>query len=142
MSVDYSTVVIDQMRSKYDDAFYKELGLDTRTTRYLEFVCADVTKDLSMFPDGSFDLIICKATFDAILSSAGSVANAKLVVKECNRILADNHGILFLVTFGNPDSRVAYLEHQGELSFYWQGVSVHIAPRMTSNSRELPVSAK
>jgi SAM-dependent methyltransferase len=132
VNVDFSPVVIGQMKAKYDDAFYQHLGLNKSC---MEFVCADITKGLDCFQDGSFDLIICKATFDAVLSSAGSIANGKQVIRDCNRLLADNHGVFMLVTFGNPDSRVEFLEHQGDLSYYWQGVSVHT---VTRSSKELP----
>eukprot|EP00980_Cylindrotheca_fusiformis_P013086 scaffold3281_cov129-Cylindrotheca_fusiformis.AAC.5 len=123
-NVDFSSVVIDQMKTKY-----------SKQSENLDFVCADITKGLP-FEDKSFDLIICKGTFDAILTSAGSVINAKLVVSECNRVLANGHGVLFLVSHGNPDSRVVFLEHDNDLSYYWQEVSVHtVARRSDKNTK-------
>lgn len=115
-NVDFSRTVIEQMQEKYKS--YSE---------FMDFVCVDITNGLP-FEDKTIDLIICKGTFDALLTSAGSVANAKFVVSECSRLLANGHGILFLVTFGNPDARIVFLEGDGcdgegcNLHFYWSSV--------------------
>ena len=58
INIDFSSVVIEQMKKKYDD--YSDS---------MEFICADITKSLP-FSDESFDLIICKGTLDAILTSS------------------------------------------------------------------------
>lgn len=121
-NVDFSSVVIDKMKKKYKENSEK-----------LDFVCADITKGLP-FEDKSFDLIICKGTFDAILTSSGSVTDAKLMVSECNRVLNNGHGILFLVSSGNPDSRVVFLERDNDLSYYWQEVSVHTVARGSNSN--------
>ena len=80
VNIDFSSVVIEQMKKKYKD--YSDS---------MKFICADITKGIP-FSDGSFDLIICKGTFDAILTSSGSVCSAKILVSECSRVLANGHG--------------------------------------------------
>lgn len=124
VNLDFSDIVVSQMKQKYDDSFYQ--GLPLSDGKRMEFVCADMTERLP-FENESFDLIICKASFDAALS--GSKANIRSVVGEIHRLLAYGHGIFFLVTNGNPDSRLEYLEYKSELSHYWQGVSVNFLPK-------------
>ena len=119
-NVDFSPVVIEQMKKKYANAaFAKKYDCPE-----MKFVCADITEGFP-FDDKSFDLIVCKGTLDAILCGEGSVASAKMVIAECSRVLANGHGVLFLVSNGNPDSRVEFLEHENDLSFYWKEVSIH-----------------
>jgi ubiquinone/menaquinone biosynthesis C-methylase UbiE len=119
VNVDFSSVVIDQMNKKYDEKHKRE-GKQLFGPK-MKFVCADITKGIP-FEDESFDLIICKGTLDSILCSNGSTSNAKYVVSECARVLASGYGILFLVSYANPDSRVEYLEVDNDLSFYWNQV--------------------
>jgi SAM-dependent methyltransferase len=138
-NVDFSSVVIQQMQSRYGTHFYNQYP----RAESMDFICADITQTLP-FEDASFDLIVCKGTLDAVLCSAGSKANALSMVRECHRLLAPGHGIFFLVTNGNPDNRIEYLEHQNQLNHYWRGVSVHILPKLTSTSTtqdEKPVYA-
>ena len=81
-------------------------------------------------------MIICKGIFDAVLCSAGSVFNIRRMVKECLRLLNDDGGVLMVVTYGNPDNRVVFLEDEdGEIETYWQGVSVHTVPSMVRSRK-------
>lgn len=127
VNVDFSSVVIAAMEKKYGNHFYQHLG-SSRVTNKMRFICADVTQPLP-YDDASFDLIICKGVLDAILCSDGSKGNALSCIQECHRLMAPGHGILFVVTNGNPDNRLEYLEHRNSLSHYWRGVSVHTAPK-------------
>jgi EEF1A lysine methyltransferase 4 len=122
MCVDFSQVVIDQMKSKYSKHFYDHLP---QPHGHMEFLCADVTKPLDFAADGSFDLVICKATMDVVLCSTGSKNAALAMVQESARVLCPHHGIFFLVTNGNSDNRLEYLERQNDLTFYWHGVGIH-----------------
>jgi SAM-dependent methyltransferase len=124
VNVDFSPVAIEQMKERYNDKFYHRF----HNPRKMEFLCSDVTQPLP-FEDKSFDLIICKGTFDAVLCSSGSVANANRMIEESVRLLANGHGVFFLVSYANPDSRVVFLERQNDLSYYWQEVSTHTVSR-------------
>lgn len=131
-NVDFSKVVIEQMKERYDEDFYKQMetsyknaagsNSSNNSVKPMEFVCADVTSSLP-FEDGSFDVIVCKGTLDAILSSAGSIASAKRMMHECCRLLADEHGALVIVSHASPDNRLVFLENSGDE--WWAGLNVH-----------------
>jgi SAM-dependent methyltransferase len=131
VNVDFSSVVIDQMRAKYGPALYQKgfgAGLPGGAPPMMEWLLADITRPLP-FEAGSFDLIVCKGSFDAVLCGAGSRFSILRVVRECVRLLAPETGIFFLVTHGNPDSRVEYLEYENDLYHYWSSVQVHTVAR-------------
>jgi SAM-dependent methyltransferase len=118
LNVDFSPSVIHQLQQAYPDVPQNGQGVG-----HLDFVCADITLPLDFLPSASFDLILCKGALDAVLCQ--SRTGALSMIRECARLLAPGHGILALVTSGNPDCRLEYLEHENSLSFYWRGVSVH-----------------
>lgn len=128
VNVDYSSVVIDQMIKKHDTI---DEGEEKQAT--MRYVCADITHGLP-FDDGSFDLIICKGTFDAILCSNGSVSSIKRLVAECDRVLAHGHGCLIVVTHGNPDNRVVFLEHENDPTYYWKGICIATVPKRNKDT--------
>lgn len=123
-NVDWSAKVIQQMKQKYSQHFYQHLPI--KVAAPMNFVCADMTRPLD-FPDSAFDLIVCKGSLDAVLCR--SKGDALRAVEECHRLLAPGHGIFFVVTNGNPDNRLEYLEHQHSLAHYWRGVSVQMVPK-------------
>jgi SAM-dependent methyltransferase len=118
LNVDFSPSVIHQLQQAYPAVPQNGQGVGR-----LDFVCADITLPLDFLPSASFDLILCKGALDAVLCQ--SRTGALSMIRECARLLAPGHGILVLVTSGNPDCRLEYLEHENSLSFYWRGVSVH-----------------
>ena len=156
-NIDYSTVVIEQMREKYNDEFYKKLqsrvdrerklnnnnnnakkkdgkpdgDSNTNTNKVqlqqMKFECADLTKPLP-FADGSFDLIMCKGALDSILCSNGSVSSARLMMEECSRVLDPTNGVMFVVTYGNPENRLVYFENK-ENEWWNGGVDVQTVPK-------------
>lgn len=149
--LDYSSVVIDQMKKRYNDQYYQHLffgphaaaanlNIDNNNNKSkqvpkMDFLCLDVTQTPLPFDGGSFDLIICKGLFDALLCSANSVFNVRRFVKDCLRLLNDNGGALMICTYGNPDNRVVFLEdEEGDLTTYWAGVHLHKVPSRIRNS--------
>ena len=61
------------------------------------------------FPSSSFDAVLDKGTLDAILCGADSNRHATQMLEECQRVLKPS-GSLFLITYGQPVSRLSYLE--------------------------------
>ena len=118
------------MQQRYNDEYYHNLlGEVPDPSAKMQFLCHDITKSPLPFENGSFDLIICKGIFDAILCSAGSTANIRRLVQESLRLLCDDGGVLFVCTYGNPDNRVVFLEDEkGDLDTYWQRVGIHYVP--------------
>ena len=80
-SIDFSSIVIDQMKEKYTDDWHRNLFANLRHERKLgeddssntaqppqkmTFEVMDLTKKLK-FANNTFDLIVCKGTLDAVL---------------------------------------------------------------------------
>jgi ubiquinone/menaquinone biosynthesis C-methylase UbiE len=61
------------------------------------------------FDDCSFDVLIDKGTLDAILCGAESARHATAMLTECARVMKGD-GVLCIVTYGAPSSRLSYLE--------------------------------
>ena len=114
VNLDFSAVVIEQQQEKYRHFSPK-----------MEYLCHDIREGLP-FEDESFDLIISKASFDAILCGSSPIEYARRTIQEVVRCLAPGHGIFFLVTSGNPDSRLLYFEQSNDLYHYWDSVR-HLA---------------
>ena len=146
VNVDFSEVVVQQMREKYDDAFHEGLlekmqrasedgggKADKSSGSFIKmtYECHDVTKTLP-YDDGSFDLIICKGTLDAILCSASSVHSARAFMNESCRVLNKDHGALVVVTYGTKESRLVHFENTyGRPDDEWWkgGVAFHSVPK-------------
>lgn len=141
VNIDYSKVVVEQMKQKYDTDFLSDvraacikerlikqyLLLDSRDDCLDEFAAdgeipsmtfeyGDITKGVQ-HSDEAFDLIICKKTLDVILCSAGSVADARSMMSECFRLLNKEHGVMIIVSSAKPEDRAVYFENDP-----WTGV--------------------
>ena len=77
-NVDFSSTVIEQMKNKY------------KGYSNMDWYCLDITTNPLPYDDSSFDLIICKATLDALLTRADSVSSVKKVIQEAARVLKDD----------------------------------------------------
>ena len=135
VGIDFSSIVVNQMKKKTSQSkavLETAAAVKRQPKELLDYLCADMTHPLPQYSDASFDLIIVKGTFDAILCSNGGRANVFKLIQNCVRLLSSNHGVLFVVTTGNPDNRLEYLEHQNELTHYWRTVSVHPLRSLTN----------
>jgi len=157
-NIDYSSTVVRQMQERYNDEFYQKVqnlsdrekntllhsfiddkGFETGKTNKIKlpkkksahtkmsFEFADVTERLP-FPESEFDMIICKATLDSILCSNGALSSVESMMKECARVLDVNHGVMVVVTHGNPDNRMSYFKN-AEDEWWRGGIKVHTVPK-------------
>ncbi|CAH9122932.1 unnamed protein product [Cuscuta epithymum] len=74
VNVDISSVAIDMMRKKYE-----HVG-------ELQYMQMDV-RDMSLFPDDSFDSVIDKGTLDSLMCGTNAPISACQMLGEVNRIL-------------------------------------------------------
>jgi hypothetical protein len=107
VNVDYSEVVIDQMRRLHSEA-RPEMKWHVMDVRKLDF------------PDQSFDVAIDKGTMDAMMTSSGSVWDPpQQVIDDCTqevdevvRILREKRSLFLYLTFGQPHFRRRYLQRE------------------------------
>lgn len=96
VGIDISRVVISQMEIRCKD-------FDQITFQQTNLLDSNI-------PDGSYDAIVDKALFDSILcSQSGGEKMVAVYIFEIDRMLT-NDGVFFLVTYGNPDDRLRFLE--------------------------------
>eukprot|EP01036_Dinobryon_divergens_P027449 gene27449-36225_t len=119
-NVDASRVVIDQMIDRYKDK--PTLQWQQMNVTSLEF------------PDETFDVVIAKATLDAVLCGEGSTANVAKFCSEVSRVLKPT-GLFFIVSYGVPDNRLNYLEKE---DIYSWTVTVHTVPKPTVSAAAVP----
>lgn len=155
VQVDYSPIVIDQMKARYSNSNH-DSGKDPQRVatgnsnnnqnsnsnnaiQRMEFICADITNEsvmIQLFQSSSFDLIICKGIFDAILNTSTPLMNMQRAIQQCHRMLTDTYGILFILSNGNPDNRLEYLEYSNNLHYYWSSVGIHSMMNQQNNSNK------
>ncbi|KAF8518977.1 S-adenosyl-L-methionine-dependent methyltransferase [Hysterangium stoloniferum] len=107
-NVDFSTVLIDNMREKH--------RLKRPEMQWLEMDVRSLT-----FDNESFDVAIDKGTMDAMMTSKGDVWNPlPQVVENCTkevdqviRVLRSQTGVFLYLTFGQPHFRRRYLQKKG-----------------------------
>ena len=63
------------------------------------------------FADESFDVVIAKATVDAILCGEGSTANIAKFCSEVTRVLRPT-GVFIIISYGVPDNRLNYIDKE------------------------------
>ncbi|KAF0907339.1 hypothetical protein E2562_015839 [Oryza meyeriana var. granulata] len=111
INIDISSVVIEIMRKKHFNI------------PQLQYMQMDV-RDMSVFPDESFDCAIDKGTLDSLMCGVGAPLSAAQMVLEVERLLKPG-GIFMLITYGDPSVRVPHLNQQG---CNWKTV-LYILPR-------------
>ncbi|XP_060671134.1 uncharacterized protein LOC132799216 isoform X1 [Ziziphus jujuba] len=111
MNIDVSSVAIDLMKKKYDHV---------PQLKYMEM---DV-RDMSFFPDESFDGVIDKGTLDSLMCGTDAPISAAQMLGEVSRLLKPG-GIYMLITYGDPSVRMPHLSRP---AYSWKTV-LYIIPR-------------
>ena len=120
VNVDWSKTVVDQMNEYY-------------ATRMpdLKFVAADVRNMQEVFEAGTFDAVIDKACFDAVLCGDYSGPNSKLFLSEIDRVLKYD-GVYISVSYGVPDNRAKYFAPRNGPGYKWGNqVTTHRVAKLT-----------
>lgn len=93
-SIDFSSVVVNKMNlaHAHTGITYKEMSVES-----LSFVT------------GSFDVIIDKGTIDCLLCAHDSNKPINNALSECRRVLKPR-GMMFVVSYGQPASRLSYFD--------------------------------
>ncbi|KAL7465578.1 hypothetical protein ACHAXS_005899 [Conticribra weissflogii] len=87
------------------------------------FQCFDVTKPFP-YTDQSYDLIVCKGTFDAILCASKRLEKVRIMMKECHRVLDENHGVMLIVSYGDPEKRLGCFDSEK-----WKEIKTFTVPK-------------
>ncbi|KHG02599.1 Methyltransferase-like protein 13 [Gossypium arboreum] len=95
MNIDISSVAIEMMRRKYE--FVPQL-------KYMQM---DV-RDMSFFPDESFDSVMDKGTLDSLMCGTDAPISASRMLGEVSRLLKPG-GTYMLITYGDPSARMPHL---------------------------------
>lgn len=111
VNIDISSVAIEIMRRKYEHI------------PQLKYMQMDV-RDMSFFPDESFDSVIDKGTLDSLLCGNNAPISAKQMLGEVSRLLKPR-GVYMLVTYGDPTVRVPHLNRP---VYSWK-IKLYIIPR-------------
>ncbi|PIM99860.1 Methyltransferase [Handroanthus impetiginosus] len=111
MNIDISSVAIEMMRKKYEDV------------PQLKYMQMDV-RDMSFFPDDSFDSIIDKGTLDSLMCGTDAPLSASQMLGEVSRLLKPG-GVYMLITYGDPTVRMPHINQQ---VYNWK-IELYIIPR-------------
>ncbi|CAN6212572.1 unnamed protein product, partial [Urochloa humidicola] len=112
VNIDISSVVIEMMRKKYFNI------------PQLQYLRMDA-RDMSMFPDESFDCAIDKGTLDSLMCGVDAPLSAAQMVLEVDRLIRPG-GVFILITYGDPSVRVPHLNQPG---CNWK-IVLYILPRL------------
>jgi SAM-dependent methyltransferase len=98
ISIDFSIHAIDIMKKRAEK---QNLPLDYRVL--------DARNLTSEFGINSFDAVIDKGTFDAMMCGKNNTLNVSRLCEEVSKVLKKG-GIFLEITYGKPDSRLEYLD--------------------------------
>ena len=96
VSIDFSEVVIAQMKKKYQE--------ESR----LEWECGDITR--MKFSNNTFDYIFDKATLDTLICGDNSNKVVGSMVKEIARVMKPG-GTFILISYGTPSTRKRFFDN-------------------------------
>ena len=95
VGIDFSEVVIGQMRKKY------------QLEQKLEWETGDITK--MKFPNNHFDFVFDKATLDTLVCGDNSNKVIVSLLKEIARVMKPG-GTFILISYGSPTTRKRFFE--------------------------------
>lgn len=134
MNIDISSVAIDMMRRKYEHI------------PQLKYMQMDV-RDMSFFPDDSFDTVLDKGTLDSLMCGTDAPISASQMLGEISRLLKPG-GVYMLITYGDPHVRMPSLRR----SVYNWTIELYVIPRpgfegattssLKSNLEPIPLTDK
>ena len=93
-NIDISEVVIEQMKERNKN----------RTNMYYEVMDVCQLK----YPDNFFDIVIDKSIIDTLLCGNNAFVYTALMLKEGQRVIKENGGIYFAVSYGTPATRTVH----------------------------------
>ncbi|KAL7083652.1 hypothetical protein ACP275_14G176500 [Erythranthe tilingii] len=111
MNIDISSVAIELMRKKNE-------GIPQ-----LKYMKMDV-RDMSFFPDDSFDSVIDKGTLDSLMCGTDAPISASQMLGEVSRLLKPG-GVYMLITYGDPTVRMLHINRP---VYNWK-IELYIIPR-------------
>ena len=91
-NIDISSVCIEQQTERNK--------VKRPKMKYEVMDCCDLK-----YPDNFFDCAIDKSTIDALLCGDNAYLNVAMMLKEGQRVIKEDKGIYFAVSYGNPESR-------------------------------------
>ncbi|KAL5543629.1 hypothetical protein UlMin_007413 [Ulmus minor] len=110
-NIDISLVAVDMMRRKHEHI------------PQLKYMQMDV-RDMSFFPDETFDSVIDKGTLDSLMCGTDAPISASRMLGEVSRLLKPG-GIYMLITYGDPTVR---MPHINKPVYTWK-IQLYIIPR-------------
>ncbi|OAY39932.1 EEF1A lysine methyltransferase 4 [Manihot esculenta] len=111
MNIDISSVAIAMMKKKYE------------YIPQLKYMQMDV-RDMSFFPEESFDSIIDKGTLDSLMCGNDAQISAAQMLREVSRLLKPG-GTYMLITYGDPTARMVHLSQP---VYNWK-IVLYVIPR-------------
>ncbi|XP_068660781.1 uncharacterized protein [Aristolochia californica] len=99
VNIDISSVVIEMMKKKYE------------ILQQLKYLQMDV-RDMSFFPDESFDSVVDKGTLDSLMCGTNAPISASQMLEGVSRLLKPG-GTYMLITYGDPSVRMPHLKKPG-----------------------------
>ena len=124
-NVDISFTVIKQMQEYYKEKI-PQLAFKQMDARSLQY------------QDGTFDAIIDKACFDAILCGDNSGPNSEATLNEIHRVLSPN-GVYICITYGVPENRLQYFTKK---DYEWSVFTQKVAKPTISTSTVISAGEK